>query len=260
MRITVFTGNQPRHLNLVRQLSEISDQLFFVSEVSTVFPGLITDRFQASFVKREYFKKVQQAEKTLFGEISFLPVNVKILPIKLGDLSKLAEAQLSDALQSDLYVVFGASFIQGWLIDFLTVKNAINIHMGLSPYYRGASCNFWALFDERPDHVGATIHTLSKGLDSGDILFHCIPKITGIDNYFDFTMRSVLVAHEGLVTSIASKSIFQMRGKKQDQNCELRYSKGHDFTDDVARNFLQRTFNLHSHSFNYPDLIAPIFG
>ena len=49
--------------------------------------------------------------------------------------------------------------------------------MGVSPYYRGTSCNFWAIYDDNPSYVGSTIHLLSKGLDSGDILFHCIPLI-----------------------------------------------------------------------------------
>ena len=107
-------------------------------------------------------------------------------------MSKLSEKHLSKALNSDIYLVFGSSYIKGWLIDFLEAKNAINIHMGKSPYYRGNSCNFWALFDNNPSYVGATIHKLTKGLDNGTIFFPCRPKLNKTDNVFDFTMRSVL--------------------------------------------------------------------
>ena len=50
--------------------------------------------------------------------------------------------------------------------------------MGVSPYYKGADCNFWALQDYKPQFVNATIHYLSKGLDTGDILYHAlaVPK------------------------------------------------------------------------------------
>ena len=89
--------------------------------------------------------------------------NIKTLSIKLGDLNMLDRPTLSDALQSDVYVVFGASYIRDWLIDFLVEHRAINIHMGLSPYYRGSSCNFWALYDNNAGYVGATIHLLGKG-------------------------------------------------------------------------------------------------
>ena len=33
--------------------------------------------------------------------------------------------------------------------------------MGVSPYYRGCDCNFWALYDNNPHLVGATIHICS---------------------------------------------------------------------------------------------------
>ena len=100
-----------------------------------------------SKVMKTYFQHVIQSERNIFGDICFMHNNIKTLSIKLGDLNMLDRPTLSDALQSDVYVVFGASYIRDWLIDFLVEHRAINIHMGLSPYYRGSSCNFWALYD-----------------------------------------------------------------------------------------------------------------
>ena len=176
MKVTIFSSNQPRHLNIAKEFSKICDSVFLVSEVNTVFPGQVNDFYKKSEIMQTYFQNVIQSERNIFGDISFMPHNVRNLSIKSGDLNKLSRKQLSDALQSDVYVVFGASYIKGWLIDFLIEHRAINIHMGLSPYYRGSSCNFWALFDNNPSYVGATIHLLSKGLDSGDMLFPLCPK------------------------------------------------------------------------------------
>jgi len=53
--------------------------------------------------------------------------------------------------------------------------------MGISPYYRGNDCNFWALNDNNPHLVGSTIHLLSKGLDNG---FHVV-RITNLDQSLD---------------------------------------------------------------------------
>ena len=83
---------------------------------------------------------------------------------------------MKDLLKSDLYIFFGSSYIKGPLVNFLIKKKAINIHMGISPYYRGADCNFWAMYDGNSHLVGATIHMLSKGLDSGAILYHAMSK------------------------------------------------------------------------------------
>ena len=260
MKITIFSSNQQRHLNLAREFSGISNQVFFISEVNTVFPGQVDDFFKKSEIMQKYFKNVINAEKKIFSQIGFLPNNVKVLPIKLGDLNKLNSSQLQEALSSDIYIVFGASFIKGWLVDFLIKNKAINIHMGLSPYYRGSSCNFWALYDNNPNFVGATIHYLSKGLDSGRILFHCVPKKVPNEGTFEFTMRSVLVAQQGLVNSIKNKKIFSIKPVSQDKSKEIRYTINKNFNDDVAEEFLNRNLDLEFENSSYPELVNPIFG
>jgi len=259
MRVTVFSSNQPRHLNLAREFAKFADIVYLVSEVNTVFPGKVSDFFQKSEIMQDYFSNVIQSERKIFGDVDFLPNNVRTIAIKSGDLNFLSDLQLGNALSSDMFVVFGASYIKSWLIDFLVDKKAINIHMGLSPYYRGSSCNFWAMYDGNPSYVGATVHMLSKGLDSGDMLFHCVPKFQDYDSQFDFTMRSVLVAQEELVQTVKDGRIFSMSSVQQDISLEVRYSKNNDFTDDVAREFLGRNIDLSSEKFEYPDLLCPIF-
>ena len=176
MKITVFTSNQPRHLSLLKRLAEVAEVVFAVQECNTVFPGQVKDFFNNSQVMQQYFSHVMEAEKEIFGEIGFLPQNVRPLAIKLGDLNRIRLSTMADALQSDVYIVFGSSFIKGDLIRFLVERRAINIHMGVSPYFRGSSCNFWAPFTGHPELIGATIHLLSEKLDAGDMLYHALPK------------------------------------------------------------------------------------
>lgn len=256
MKITIFSSNQPRHLDLVRKFAQISEKVYFVNEVNTVFPGEVSDFYHKSKVMQNYFSNVIESEKKIFGNINFLPSNVNTLCIKSGDINLLGIDQLESALSSDLYVVFGASYIKGWLANYLIENKAINIHMGLSPYYRGTSCNFWAMYDNNPSYVGATIHMLDKGLDSGDILFHCIPKIFKSDNQFDFTMRSVLAAHDGLISAVKNGSIFSIKKVKQDTFLQIRYSKKDEFTDNIAKEFLTKKFDLSKVEFKYPNLLT----
>ena len=131
---------------------------------------------------QNYFKKVIEAEEKIFENDFSLGSNVKTLSARMGDLNFFKKNDLEFALNSDIYIVFGASYIKGWLIDFLLKKNAINIHMGISPYYRGSSCNFWATYHKNYHLVGATIHLLSEGLDSGKILYHVIPDTKNCNN------------------------------------------------------------------------------
>lgn len=261
MKITVFTSNQPRHIALINRLAGVCDELFAVQECNTIFPGQVADFYRKSPVMQQYFSGVMAAENKWFGDVSFAAGNVRSLPIKGGDLNGLGRDVLAPAMASEVYVVFGASYIKGWLIDHLVAHGAINIHMGLSPYYRGSSCNFWALYDGRPQCVGATIHKLSKGLDSGPMLWHCLPTLVG-ENAFEFTMKAVVAAQHSLVDRIASGQIGQYAEQTQDKSLEMRYTRNADFTDAVAGEFLSREWDAGAVgqqlvSGKYPTLLEP---
>lgn len=237
MRITVFTSNQPRHVALIKALATIADSVYAVQECNTLFPGEVDDFFRKSPVMQRYFRRVIAAEAAVFGTHGFLPHNVRSMAIRMGDLNRISTQQLQPALDSDCFVIFGCSYIKGDLCEILVANGALNIHMGLSPWYRGSSCNFWALFDRRPDMVGATIHRLSHGLDSGDMLFHALPP-TGIDDGFLLGMQAVAAAHAGLVMHLGDSDIHVLDAVPQDGSRELRYTRNRDFTDTVAADYL----------------------
>lgn len=50
-----------------------------------------------------------------------------------------------------------------------TPQGVINVHPGLLPKYRGATCCEWAVYYDEP--VGVTAHFMDEGLDSGPIIF-----------------------------------------------------------------------------------------
>ena len=58
MKITIFSSNQPRHLNLAREFSLIADEVFLISEVNTVFPGIIDDHFSKSKINILFLDEV----------------------------------------------------------------------------------------------------------------------------------------------------------------------------------------------------------
>jgi methionyl-tRNA formyltransferase len=150
------------------------------------------------------------------------------------------------------------------LIDFLVCKQALNIHLGISPYYRGSSFNFWALYDANFYIVGATIHRLSKGLDSGPILFHAFPPLT--NNPFSFSMLSVLSSFEGLAYYLKDDTLKKLNPIPQDRSFEIRYSKDLNFNNSVAEYFLDNLpennhilLNLNDNQ-NLDKFILPYFG
>ena len=259
MKITLFTSNKNRHNYLINLLSTISDELFVIQECDTIFPGVIPGRYQASPIMKKYFENVNNVEFKLFGNsyVNNLKKNIKILPMLSGDLNKCPIDLLSDFLKSDIYVAFGSSYIKGELIDFLVKQRAINIHAGVSPYYRGRDCNFWALFNNNPHLVGATIHMLSKGLDSGPILYHALSEIK--EDPFIYTMSVVKSAFHSITQKIKNKSIFEHAPEIQDKSKEIKYSKKNQFNDEVIKKFLSNKIDLNSKAFKLDLYKNPYF-
>jgi hypothetical protein len=237
MKITVFTSNQPRHVALVSALAGIAEQVYAVQECNTLFPGEVEDFFRKSEVMQRYFRRVIDAERQVFGGARFPPANVRTLALRMGDLNRLPLTVLEPALDSDVHVVFGSSYIKGALCDALVERGALNIHMGMSPWYRGSSCNFWALYDRRPDLVGATVHRLSAGLDSGAMLFHAVPPAGARDGFL-LGMQAVAAAHAGLLERLRDGSLDRLEAVPQDRALEIRYTRNRDFTDEVAGRYL----------------------
>ena len=244
MSITVFTRDSARHIALVNKLAAVTNAVHAVIESSP--PSVNAP--PKSQVMTEYFSRVQQAEDHIFGSGITLDSRVHTQLIAPGQLNQLAPQQLQAALETDYVVVFGSSYIQGWLVDALIAKNAVNLHMGISPQYRGSACNFWALFDNNPQFVGATIHRLAKGLDTGSVIQHVRPEFTGQD-LFHFSMQAVASGHDALEALILNNKLQSVIPEPQDQQLEIRYSKNADFTDEAAASFLERVDNPSDHSF-----------
>jgi methionyl-tRNA formyltransferase len=129
--------------------------------------------------------------------------------------------------------------------------------MGVSPYYRGTDCNFWALYDDNPHLVGATIHMLSKGLDSGPILYHAMSNIK--TDPFEYTMSTVKSAFHSIAERIKDNSIFDIEPVNQDKSKEIRYSKKNEFDEKIITKYFAKKINLNSKKFDNSFLKEPFF-
>ncbi len=259
MKITLFTSNKNRHNYFINLLSQNCKELFVVQESSTIFQGLIPGHYQVSNTMKDYFDKVNNAQKKIFGNsyIKNSNKNISLLPLSMGDLNQCEHKLLNQFLESDLYIIFGSSYIKGDLVNFLIKKKAINIHMGISPYYRGTDCNFWALYDNNPHLVGATIHLLSKGLDNGPILYHALSNLK--NNPFEYTMSTVKSAFHSISERINNGTILNISTSEQEKIQEIRYSKSKDFSEEVIKKFFSKKIDLNSKKFDENLLKQPFF-
>ena len=259
MKVTLFTSNNHRHNYLINLLSNFCDELWVVQECKTLFTGKNDEKYQNKNIIEEYFNKVLEAQNKIFKKefVNKNNKNIKTLPVLYGELNKLSLSFLEDFLKSDIYVVFGSSYIKGDLVDFLVKQRAINIHAGVSPYYRGTDCNFWALYDDNPHLVGSTIHLLSKGLDSGPMLYHAMSNLK--INPFEYTMSTIKSAFHSIAEKIKDGSILAIKPIVQDKSKEVRYSKKSEFNEEIVRKYFKKQINLNKKKFDNSLLKDPFF-
>ena len=134
--------------------------------------------------------------------------------IAAGACNEPAEVVLMEAARPDVVLVFGTGILREPFLSAFEGR-IINIHLGLSPYYRGAGTNFWPLVNREPEYVGATIHYLDAGIDTGAILAHARPQIERTDDPHDLGNKTIVAAVQALLGAAAAHLSGAARGVPQ---------------------------------------------
>lgn len=94
--------------------------------------------------------------------------------------------------QNDInYVfIFGCSLLPKHIVNLPEV-NIINLHTGLTQYYRGVDSSMWALYNNQPHNIGITIHKVDNGIDTGDVYYQQLFDLQLIDK--NETIESLFV-------------------------------------------------------------------
>jgi methionyl-tRNA formyltransferase len=78
----------------------------------------------------------------------------------------------------DFLVSFGYRFLIPVDVLHPFEHRAVNLHISLLPWNRGADPNLWSYLEDTPK--GVTIHVLDEGLDTGSIIAQCeVPEEPG---------------------------------------------------------------------------------
>jgi len=76
----------------------------------------------------------------------------------------------------------GTRIISKNILDQIEVP-VINIHVGITPKYRGVHGGYWALFYNDSKNFGTTLHLVEEGIDTGDIIAQKIISPGKKDNF-----------------------------------------------------------------------------
>jgi methionyl-tRNA formyltransferase len=167
-------------------------------------------------VGQHFAERIRQ-EQINFGHESEFVTETDTCGVRMigpGGLNSTATVDFLESFGVGALVVYGTNLIRGPLLTRWAGR-IVNLHLGLSPYYRGTATNFYPLLNEEPQYVGATIHLIDAGIDSGPILKHARPTIVAADGPHTIGCKAILAGIDAMVAVLMDLSRGELRSVPQ---------------------------------------------
>jgi methionyl-tRNA formyltransferase len=142
------------------------------------------------------------AHRTVLGSHS--PQWPDSLPVvRTASVNAPEAAEFIRAAQATHLFIYGTGIVRNATLQLATV-GALNMHTGVSPYYRGCDTEFWPLYSGEPHMVGITVHDCTAALDGGAIHAGASVDLEPDDDAFLAFARCVKVGAE-VYASVAAR-------------------------------------------------------
>lgn len=224
MRVVLLTSSELRHRFAANQLARSMNLVGVVSEMkaSAAAAGSSSISVEDRQDIQKHFAERDAVERRFFGDNLNFP-EPPVLSVSGGEANSPQVFEWVQRHDPDAIVLYGASIIKPPLLDFYSDR-MINIHLGLSPYYRGSGTNFWPLVNREPECVGATIHLAVAKVDAGAILAQVRPAAEISDRSHELGTKTLMTAIETLPRAVSLFLSGKIEPKSQDlsQGCVFR--------------------------------------
>lgn len=128
--------------------------------------------------------------------------------IKLTSVNDEACMQLLQQIQPDIVVVNGTRIISKKILS-CTTATFINMHVGITPLYRGSHGGYWALYKKDEKNFGTTIHLVDVGIDTGGIIKQLFLSPSKEDNFTTYSIIQIGAGIHALIEVIKQLIIKQ---------------------------------------------------
>lgn len=85
----------------------------------------------------------------------------------------------------EIIIVNGTRIISKTVLDEISVP-IINMHVGITPKYRGVHGGYWAMANNDAENCGVTIHYVNSGVDTGDVIRQKRINVSSSDNFVTY--------------------------------------------------------------------------
>jgi len=140
----------------------------------------------------KHFQLRYKKEKSAFGvkTIKDLTSSENILNINSNQLNTNKVIDFIKLFSPNVCFLMGPNLLSQNVIHNLP-ENTFNIHLGLSPWYRGSATLFWPSYNLEPWKTGITFHKLTKDADAGPIIHQSIAKLKKGMDIFDISISAI---------------------------------------------------------------------
>jgi phosphoribosylglycinamide formyltransferase 1 len=174
-RLIVLTGSELRHRFVSMALALARDVTVLrtyreSAEGSLVQKVEAKSATEATELQRRHLLGRAQSERDFFGPfVGIAPDHSAPVDVPRGWINSPECLSQIKELKPDVIAAYGCSLIRGELLTMFPGR-LLNVHLGLSPYYRGAGTNFWPLVNDEPEYIGATFMHIDAGIDTGRVI------------------------------------------------------------------------------------------
>ena len=191
--IKLITGDHPRHQYFAKIISENNIIDTWVIQSRENFKtNSYEDVSDLSKLEKLHFQKRDQAENLFFKDFDKVKEkNIKnIIKINKEDLYNQNLVKNLKYTENLIFITYGFLKLNDDILDLFKL-NKMNLHGGLSPWYRGSATHFWPSYLLEPEYTGMTLHNLSKDIDGGNIIHQTSVKLNSKDNLHENACRCV---------------------------------------------------------------------
>ncbi|MFC1869951.1 formyltransferase family protein [Chloroflexota bacterium] len=136
-----------------------------------------------------------EVESKYYEEDSFHLSNCKrVLYVNSETLNSDETVRLIEDVRPSVAFSFGIGMIKEKILNALKNCKTINLHFGLTPYYRGSDTLLWPLYLQNPSHIGITLHQIDQQADHGPIYHQQKTVFSKGDSIHDIFCKTIVQA------------------------------------------------------------------
>ena len=184
LKALILTSRGLRHRYFAKKVAETFDVSYVITEAKRNY---YTKQSEESSAIRSHFKAIGDAEVDFFG-----CVNDQQEPKRreVEDINSPESVAWVVDQRPDVICLYGTAILrEGWLEAF--PSTILNLHLGLSPFYRGSATLFWPFYFKELQYLGTTIHIATAKVDAGNIIARVDADIRPDEDYYQITTRLI---------------------------------------------------------------------